>query len=372
MWYRYDAIMGASHTTLSATADDVSTLLPEYHVEERLYPGSGRMMRTFRLSHKETSTLVVAKVMWTTAADDDVLHQQKLELERIQHALRATTTQDDTQHHVAPFWLWTLGTPTITGLSPNRAVAIGRDHTYTTLSDRLESRPFLTNIEKLYIIHQFLSALQTMHDRDVLHGFLTTENIGLTSWNHVVILDIASYKAHAALLPDDDPSEYLYYYQQEAQQHDNSSQREKRCYLAPERFYSPKTTTSYYPSSSDTNTMTLTKAMDVYSAGCIVLETWLNGERALDLGDLMDYRKEESIPPSLQQKLSKIESSHLRAACRHMMTYDPTQHSHHRSIWNDSLCQPYSMTHSNHSFTGSRTNLQMHVSQLQQRSTRMS
>ena len=94
----------------------------------------------------------------------------------------------------------------------------------------------------------------------------------------------------------------------------------KRCYLAPERFYSPKATNLTSPP-----TLALTNAMDVFSAGCILLETWLNGERALDLGDLMDYRKQQSIPPSLQQKLSKIESSNLRAACRHMMSYDATQ-----------------------------------------------
>jgi phosphoinositide-3-kinase regulatory subunit 4 len=304
--------MGANHTTLSATADDVRTLLPEYHVEERLYPGSGRMMRTFRLSHKETSSLVVAKVMWTTAADEALLQQQKLELERIQEALRQT---QDT--HVAPFVFWKLGNP----VGMNRAVALVRNHTYTTLSDRLESRPFLTNIRSStsFINSSRPSKLCTIVK--FCMGFLTTENIGLTSWNHLVILDIASYKAHAAL-PDDDPSDYLYYYQQEAQQQDNSSQREKRCYLAPERFFFPKTTN---PPPPDNKTITLTKAMDVYSAGCIILETWLNGERALDLGDLMDYRKEESFPPSLQQKFSKIESSHLRAACRHMMTYDPTQ-----------------------------------------------
>ena len=311
--------MGASHTTLSATPEDTAVLLaPDFLVEERLYPGSGRMMRTFRLSHKKDPTsLAVAKVMWTTAADESLLQEQKLELERIQEALKGVS-------HVAPFFLWKLGIsahPSQQQHQPQlqqRAVALVRHHTYTTLSDRLESRPFLTNIEKLFIIHQFLSALQTMHDRQVRHGFLNAENIGLTSWNHVVILDIASYKARAAL-PDDDPSDYLYYYQEEAQQ-DNSSQREKRCYLAPERFYSPKT-----ENLSSSPTMALTNAMDVFSAGCILLETWLNGERALDLGDLMDYRKQQSIPPSLQQKLSKIESSNLRAACRHMMSYDATQ-----------------------------------------------
>ena len=299
--------MGANHTTLSSTPEDAAALLPDYNVEERLYPGSGRMMRTFRLSNKDTrspTSLVVAKCMWTTSEDDTLLQEQKIELERIQEALKG-------QLHVAPFFFWKLGTPMITN---QRAVALVRNHTYTTLSDRLESRPFLNNIEKLYIIHQFLAGLQAMHHAQVLHGFLTTENIGLTSWNHVVILDIASYKAQAAL-SDDDPSDYLYYYQEEAQQ-DKNTQREKRCYLAPERFYSPKT---------QTKIAALTKSMDVFSAGCILLETWLNGERALDLGDLMDYRKAGSFPPSLDKKFSKIESSSLRAACRHMMNLDASQ-----------------------------------------------
>jgi phosphoinositide-3-kinase, regulatory subunit 4 len=303
--------MGAKHTTQSVTPDDVKNFLSEYNVEKRLYPGSGRMMRTFRLTPRESDdkTEVVAKVMWTTTSssdEEDVMKEQLMELERIRDALKDT-------NHVAPFILWKMGNaqPTYS----QRLVALIRPFTYTTLSDRLESRPFLTNIEKLCIIHQFLSALQTMHDKKILHGFLTTENIGLTSWNYVVITDIASYKSQVAL-PDDDPSDYLYYFQEEAQ-HDNNTQRGKRCYLAPERFYSPK--------SENPPAMALTEAMDVFSAGCIMLETWLNGERALDLGDTMDYRSCQEPPPSLVQKFSKVDSSHLRAACRHMMSLDPQQ-----------------------------------------------
>jgi len=55
------------------------------------------------------------------------------------------------------------------------------------------------------------------------------------------------------------------------------------------------------------------------------METFLNGERAMDLGDLMEYRKMQAFPPLLQQKLNKIEFSALRAACRHMLHLNPTE-----------------------------------------------
>jgi phosphoinositide-3-kinase, regulatory subunit 4 len=65
-------------------------------------------------------------------------------------------------------------------------------------------------------------------------------------------------------------------------------------------------------------------AMDIFSAGCVLVETFLNGERALDLGDLMEYRKRKASQ-SLQQKLNKIEFSAMRAACKHMMNLDPNE-----------------------------------------------
>lgn len=170
-----------------------------------------------------------------------------------------------------------------------------------------------------------------MHSKDIVHGFLTTENIGLSSWNWVVLMDISSYKARTAL-PDDDPSEYLYYYQELFnQQGSDSTPREKRCYLAPERFYTPSQQQREQGDDTDdtaegtqTQQITLTPAMDIFSAGCVIMETFLNGERALDLGDLMEYRKQQSSQ-TLQQKLNKIEFSALRAACRHMLSLDPTQ-----------------------------------------------
>jgi len=49
------------------------------------------------------------------------------------------------------------------------------------------------------------------------HGHLTCENIGLTSWNWVVLLDIAppSSVTKSICIPDDDPSDFSSYFQKQ-------------------------------------------------------------------------------------------------------------------------------------------------------------
>ena len=427
--------MGARHSSTSAayyhnrslvvTADDdgrqfareiLESCDPQlaalYDVDVGLFPGSGRMMRTFRLKNKQNGSLLVVKVMWVFFDDheseternggvsdsttdtsqnksstsdaaakgnpDGVLHYQQRELSRVFRALKDN-------HNFAPFLYWKAGpavsnnsnnsfvTNNISNYNTGNAIAVRpavlvRPYFYTTLSDRLASRPFLDAVEKLWIVYQLLRALDDLHNSasstddgkimPIVHGFLTTENVGLSSWNWVVLLDLsASYKGRTAL-PDDDPSEYLYYFQerQTTAQSNATSQnipdastttREKRCYLAPERFFTPgngqsnksaqdkkgeeiessETTETSASSSSSTKitAQTLTPAMDIFSAGCCIMETFLNGERAFDLGDLMEYRQRKTYTPTLEQKLNKIEFSSLRAACKHMLSLDPSQ-----------------------------------------------
>jgi phosphoinositide-3-kinase regulatory subunit 4 len=364
-------IMSSSGTGAEEFPFQEHAVLQQYKVEHRLVPGSGRMMKTFQLVHQATEATAVCKAMWVmnhsnnndttnspTPSLQAVLEQQREELQRIKDALQ-------NQAHVAPFTYWIHQTEFQSTahniLKQKQPIYLLRPHVYTTLSDRLASRPFFTLVEKLWMIHQLLTALEAMHQAKVCHGFVTTENVGLTSWNWVVLLDISSYKARTQL-PDDDPSEYLFYFQDH---HHHSSttttttslepndannpnsvantaaggsggnkkvsrNREKRCYIAPERFVS---TTSAPPVKTETMMAgnnhfskynQLTPAMDIFSAGCVMMELWLNGDRALDLGDLMDYRRQRTIIPQLQQKLNKIESSALRAACRHMVQVDPT------------------------------------------------
>lgn len=309
--------MGASHTTLTSTAaadegvPDLEGEFGMYAVDQHLFPGSGRMMRTFRLKHKQNSSTVVLKSMWVLQEHAEEIQGHQQELERIQKALEGQT-------HVAPFLYWSVGDYRQKNLQTVRPIQLLRPHMYTTLSDRLASRPFLTHVEKLWISYQLLQALEAMHAKQVVHGFLTTENIGLSSWNWVVLVDVASHKARTAL-PDDDPSEYLYYFQELYKHGTDTTPREKRCYLAPERFFTPN-----HDDDDPSPKSPLTPAMDIFSAGCVLMETFLNGERALDLGDLMEYRKRKSSQ-SLQQKLNKIEFSAMRAACKHMLHLDPSE-----------------------------------------------
>jgi phosphoinositide-3-kinase regulatory subunit 4 len=327
--------MGTSQSTLQVQQDDTLNLaesiethavLQQYRVDAGLFPGSGRMMRTYRIVGRQTESTAVVKAMWVAAAED--LTAQQAELLRIQTALKG-------QAHVAAFGAWFAGDPRNTRipLVQLRPVYLLRPHVYTTLADRLASRPWLHHVEKLCITSQILQAVQHLHAAGVVHGFLCTENVGLTAAGWVVLLDVASYKSQTPL-PDDDPSAYLYFFQPQSQQAESdqpaapkvSSRSEKRCYLAPERFYTPI-------AGEPAATTKLEPAVDLFSTGCVLTELFLNGERCCDLGDLMDYRRAGTVTAALQQKLNKIESSSLRAACRHMLHLDPAERLTAQAYW---------------------------------------
>jgi phosphoinositide-3-kinase, regulatory subunit 4 len=311
-------------------------ILRQYKVEATLVPGSGRMTRTYRLRHGsrvEASAVLKASAFVEgddSAATAQMLAEQQRELERIKGALlllsSSSSSTSSSLPHVAPFMTWFVEPPRMVRGAKIRTVFMLRPHLYTTLSDRLASRPWLTAVEKTWIAHQLLQALSGLHGAGVCHGFLTTENVGLTSLSYVTLVDLSSYKA--VQLRDDDPSQYLQYFQlQHDPSHLHVKRSEKRCYIAPERFSGGS------DGSSDCSNATLTPAMDVFSAGCVIAEVFLNGERLMDLGDLIEYRKLGELPAPIQQKLAKIESSHLRAACRHMLQLQPSERMSANEYW---------------------------------------
>ena len=156
--------MGASHTTLASTSvGGEEGLLPEldggaavtsaegnknapnsskhdlsaYALDQPLFPGSGRMMRTFRLRHKQNLSAVVLKSMHVSKEQEALVKEQEQELTRILEALEG-------QSHVAPFLYWSLGPYRQKAALGNnlptmvRQVSLLRPYMYTTLSDRLE------------------------------------------------------------------------------------------------------------------------------------------------------------------------------------------------------------------------------------------
>jgi phosphoinositide-3-kinase regulatory subunit 4 len=95
----------------------------------------------------------------------------------------------------------------------------------SSLYDRLSTRPFLTNIEKRWVLYQLFRAVEDCHQEGFTHGDIKLENVLVSSWNWVVLTDFASFKP--TYLPDDDPTDYNYYF--------DLSDR-SRCAIAPERF----------------------------------------------------------------------------------------------------------------------------------------
>ncbi|ODV90948.1 hypothetical protein CANCADRAFT_2665 [Tortispora caseinolytica NRRL Y-17796] len=180
----------------------------------------------------------------------------------------------------------------------DRAGYLIRQYVGCNLYDRISVRPFLEDVEKKWIAFQTLTVLRDMHQLGYCHGDIKSENVLVTSWNWVFLTDIASFKP--AYLPDNDPADFLFFY--------DVSQRHI-CYLAPERFYSLE---------SGVISNTLTPAMDIFSAGCVIAELFLNGTPLFTLAQLFNYVSGNYTPP-----VDSIQDPDIRELVTHMISPSP-------------------------------------------------
>ena len=74
------------------------------------------------------------------------------------------------------------------------AAFILRQHFHSSLHTRISMRPFLSNIEKRWIVYSILQAIAQAHNAGVVHLDIKSENIMVTSWNWVFLTDFASFK----------------------------------------------------------------------------------------------------------------------------------------------------------------------------------
>ncbi|KAL8680767.1 MAG: hypothetical protein Q9186_003055 [Xanthomendoza sp. 1 TL-2023] len=176
-----------------------------------------------------------------------------------------------------------------------------RQYLYSSLYDRMSTRPFLEDVEKKWLAFQLLCALRDCHARNVFHGDIKTENVLVTSWNWLYLADFSScYKK--TRLPEDNPADFSYYF-------DTSGRR--TCYLAPERFLS---------ADEGDDGSGVTWAMDVFSVGCVIAELFLESP-IFTLSQLYKYRKGE-FDPSFSY-LDRIEDKDVRELVTHMIQLDP-------------------------------------------------
>ncbi|KAI1823879.1 hypothetical protein F4861DRAFT_508603 [Xylaria intraflava] len=179
-----------------------------------------------------------------------------------------------------------------------------RQYIYSSLYDRISTRPFLEDIEKKWLAFQLLCALRDCHARDIYHGDIKTENVLVTSWNWLYLTDFTgSFKP--TKLPDNNPATYSYFF-------DLSGRR--TCYIAPERFV------EQIQDPQELEGHNLTWSMDIFSAGCVIAEVFLETP-IFSLSQMFKYRRGEYEP--VISHLSRIPDQGLREMLSSMIQRDP-------------------------------------------------
>ncbi|KIJ16339.1 hypothetical protein PAXINDRAFT_132235 [Paxillus involutus ATCC 200175] len=180
----------------------------------------------------------------------------------------------------------------------------------SNLYDRISTRPFLSVIEKKWIAFQLLTALSLAHLQKTPHGDIKSTNILVTSSNWTYLTDFAPYKP--TRLPLDDPADFSFFF-------DTSGRR--TCYVAPERFYKADKDEKGRTDEESERKERVTEAMDVFSAGCVIAEMFLEGAPLFTLSQLFKYREGEY---SVEAQLGAIEEEGIRTLIKQMISLDPT------------------------------------------------
>ena len=69
-----------------------------------------------------------------------------------------------------------------------------RQYFHSNLLERTTTPPFLTPVEKRWLSFQLLQALQQCHAAGMCHGDVKAENVMVTSWNWLFLVDFANFK----------------------------------------------------------------------------------------------------------------------------------------------------------------------------------
>ncbi|RUS85454.1 hypothetical protein EGW08_006787 [Elysia chlorotica] len=190
----------------------------------------------------------------------------------------------------------------------DRAAVLIRQYVKYSLYDRLSTRPFLTVIEKKWVAFQLLCALNQCHKVQVCHGDIKTENVLLTGWNWLLLTDFASFKP--TYLPFDNPADYSYFF---------DTSRRRVCYIAPERFVK-RPPAEVASSTESTESERLKPAMDIFSAGCVIIELFCDGVPPFDLSQLLNYSCKNYIPYKL---IDTIPDNNIKDLVEHMVQRKP-------------------------------------------------
>lgn len=267
------------------------------HLQSLQFDGNLGSTRFFKVARANSSEgLVVVKVF--------AIHDPSLPLASHKNKVEEIRVKLSSAVNCLPFQRAVL---------TDKAGFLMREFVKYSLYDRMSTRPFFTNIEKKWIAFQVLYALHKCHEVGVCHGDIKLENIMVTSWHWVFLVDFASFKP--TFLSEHDPADFLYFF---------DTSRRGTCYIAPERFIKTLGTelsSQLILDGTDLRKGDLTPAMDIFSAGCALTELFTEGHPPFIFYQLLEYRAGTYSPDKC---LDRIEDPDVKELLCHMMQKDPS------------------------------------------------
>ncbi|KAI3389745.1 hypothetical protein SNEBB_006208 [Seison nebaliae] len=183
--------------------------------------------------------------------------------------------------------------------SHNWAITI-RPFVKMNLYERIHSIIPLIDIEKRWITFQLLESLKQIHSMNIVHGDIKMENILLTSTSWLFLSDFATFKPSSV-----SDGDFIFYF--------DSSWR-TTCCLAPERVCCNE---------ENSRLMKKSWTMDIFSAGCVLLELFSNNHHPpFTMALLLAYKKGEY---DIEQRLLMVENVEIRNLCRDMVQIQPNK-----------------------------------------------
>ena len=287
--------------SLNRFTPDVNVFLekyfPNYNIIKLLT--NGMLYKTVLITMNKNSSPLILKLFFKN--DYDEKDKQLFMLEYENMATIQTKIFNKTINNICP----------IINMENNLRVGmIYRQYVEYNLKERIYLMPYLQNIEKIWLTFQILYALNDLKYMNIIHGDLKPENILLTSNLSVFISDFGCYKP--AYISIDDITNYTYYFGT------NRTDSMKGCYLAPERLLEKNNLNII----NDNTKKEKTLAMDVFSAGVIIAELFLE-RNIFDYTSLLNYKKGNKKMFNIDDILSKIHHKSLRSLIYKMLEINP-------------------------------------------------
>ena len=254
--------------------------------------GNGLMTKTAVVEDTKDHYPMLLKIFFKLSKDDKDKYKQ--EIKKVDNIFQLFQTTK--LHNIAPI---------LHIIDNDNLCIVVREFFQHNLKERIFCKPYLSQIEKIWISFQILFGVYELHSNNQYHGDLKLENVVLTSYGSVYLTDLAPFKP--VYIKKDDSLSYTYYF-------GSNNNIAKSCNIAPERLIDKKT-----DEGTPEQVEEFDLKMDVFSVGAIIAELFLE-ESVFDYSKMLGYKKGDF---STKEPLSRIQNEKLRTIIEKMIDLNP-------------------------------------------------